>query len=70
MIWSALVGANYASVIDTNYRVNTKYDKSELTPTLSIIYKPIEDLTTYTTYIESLEAEFSLEIHMKMKVKY
>lgn len=36
--WSALVGANYASVIDTNYRVNTKYDKSELTPTLSIIY--------------------------------
>lgn len=54
--WSALVGANYASVIDTNYRVNTKYDKSELTPTLSIIYKPIEDLTTYTTYIESLEA--------------
>ena len=54
--WSALVGANYASVIDTNYRVNTKYDKSELTPTLFIIYKPIEDLTTYTTYIESLEA--------------
>jgi iron complex outermembrane recepter protein len=54
--WSALVGVNYASVIDTNYRSNTKYDKSELTPTFSIIYKPFEKLTTYTTYIESLEA--------------
>ncbi|KLE00786.1 TonB-dependent siderophore receptor [Aliarcobacter butzleri] len=54
--WSALIGVNYASVIDTNYRVDTKYDKSELTPTLSLMYKPIEDLTTYVTYIESLEA--------------
>lgn len=54
--WSALVGVNYASVIDTSYRANTKYDKSELTPTLSLIYKPFENITTYSTYIESLEA--------------
>lgn len=54
--WSALVGVNYAGVIDTNYRANTKYDKSELTPTLSLIYKPFENITTYSTYIESLEA--------------
>ncbi|RBQ31554.1 TonB-dependent siderophore receptor [Arcobacter sp. FW59] len=54
--WSALVGANYATVINKNYLSNTKYDKSEVTPTLSLIYKPFENLTTYATYIESLEA--------------
>ncbi|MFX4232871.1 TonB-dependent siderophore receptor [Aliarcobacter butzleri] len=53
---SALAGINYATVINKTYSNNTKYDKSELTPTLSLIYKPFEDLTTYTTYIESLEA--------------
>ncbi|WP_419677662.1 TonB-dependent siderophore receptor [Aliarcobacter lanthieri] len=53
---SALVGVNYATVINKTYSNNTKYDKSELTPTLSFIYKPFEELTTYTTYIESLEA--------------
>ncbi|MFW2601919.1 TonB-dependent siderophore receptor [Aliarcobacter butzleri] len=57
--WSALVGANYATIINTSYSngvQSSKYDVSELTPTLSLIYKPIEDLTTYATYIESLEA--------------
>ncbi|WP_152020007.1 TonB-dependent siderophore receptor [Aliarcobacter butzleri] len=54
--WSALVGANYATVIDRSYGTNTKYDESKLTPTLSLIFKPFEELTTYTTYIESLEA--------------
>ncbi|RBQ29983.1 TonB-dependent siderophore receptor [Aliarcobacter vitoriensis] len=58
--WSALVGANYATIINTSYNSNgvqsSKYDVSELTPTLSLIYKPFEDLTTYVTYIESLEA--------------
>ncbi|RBQ28232.1 TonB-dependent siderophore receptor [Aliarcobacter vitoriensis] len=54
--WSALVGVNYATAINKSYTANTKYDKSELTPTLSLIYKPFDDLTTYATYIESLEA--------------
>ncbi|MFW2601494.1 TonB-dependent siderophore receptor [Aliarcobacter butzleri] len=53
--WSALVGANYASMENKNGQGVTQYDKSELTPTLSLIYKPIEDLTTYITYMESLE---------------
>lgn len=53
--WSALVGANYASMENKNGQEVTQYDKSELTPTLSFIYKPIEDLTTYITYMESLE---------------
>ncbi|WP_418186283.1 TonB-dependent receptor [Aliarcobacter vitoriensis] len=54
--WSALFGVNYATAINKSYSNNTKYDKSELTPTLSLIYKPFDDLTTYATYIESLEA--------------
>ncbi|MDK2065331.1 TonB-dependent siderophore receptor [Aliarcobacter butzleri] len=54
--WSALVGVNYATAISKDYSANTKYDKSELTPNLSLIYKPIENLTTYATYIEGLEA--------------
>ncbi|WP_418185573.1 TonB-dependent siderophore receptor [Aliarcobacter vitoriensis] len=56
--WSALVGANYATVIETSYSggvQSSKYDKSALTPTLSLMYKPFENLTTYVTYIESLE---------------
>ncbi|MCT7911412.1 TonB-dependent receptor [Arcobacter lacus] len=53
--WSALVGVNYATTIQKSYRANTKYDESELTPTLSLMYKPIENFTTYATYIESLE---------------
>ncbi|MCR8710071.1 TonB-dependent receptor [Aliarcobacter butzleri] len=56
--WSALVGANYATVVNTSYSggvQSSKYDKSELTPTLSLMYKPFENLTTYATYIESLE---------------
>ncbi|KLE05889.1 TonB-dependent receptor, partial [Aliarcobacter butzleri] len=57
--WSALVGFNYATVIQTSYSSgvqSSKYDESALTPTLSLMYKPFEDLTTYVTYIESLEA--------------
>ena len=53
--WSALVGANYASVETKNYRTGVTYDESALTPTLSLIYKPLQQLTTYATYIESLE---------------
>ncbi|KLD97877.1 TonB-dependent receptor [Aliarcobacter butzleri] len=57
--WSALVGVNYASMKTKEYRsdgsLGGDYDKSELTPTLSFIYKPIEDLTTYVTYMESLQ---------------
>ncbi|WP_323590329.1 TonB-dependent siderophore receptor [Aliarcobacter butzleri] len=53
--WSALIGANYASMENKNGQGVTQYDKSELTSTLSLIYKPIEDLTTYATYMESLE---------------
>ena len=56
--WSAMVGLNYASTIERGtgwYGDGTKYDKSKLTPTVSLLYKPIEAVTTYVSYMEALE---------------
>jgi iron complex outermembrane receptor protein len=57
--WSALVGINYATVRADNYTIaglkSSQYKESKLTPTLSILYKPLENLTTYITYIEALQ---------------
>lgn len=58
--WSALIGFNYTKMKTKNYNtdgsISSEYDKSELTPTLSFVYKPFEDLTTYVSYMEGLEA--------------
>ncbi|RBQ31171.1 TonB-dependent siderophore receptor [Arcobacter sp. FW59] len=57
--WSALVGLNYAKTESDSYNQSGTrtggYDADEVTPTLSLIFKPFEDLTTYATYMESLE---------------
>ncbi|MDR2637615.1 MAG: TonB-dependent receptor, partial [Zoogloeaceae bacterium] len=59
--WSLLVGIN-RSTVDNKLTwagpdaVPTRYHKSASTPTLSLIYKPVDNLTFYATYIESLEA--------------
>lgn len=56
--WSLLAGAA-RSTIDieptTFLSAVSGYKKSAVTPNLSLIYKPIEALTAYATYIESLE---------------
>ncbi|KAA8735250.1 TonB-dependent siderophore receptor [Acinetobacter qingfengensis] len=49
--WSALLGLSYVNIQNKI----SGYDASHLSPNLSIIYKPFVDLTTYATYIESLE---------------
>lgn len=48
---SLLVGASY---VDLEYR-NRDYEKNALTPSVSIVYKPIENLSLYTSYMEGLE---------------
>ncbi|QKF66185.1 TonB-dependent siderophore receptor [Arcobacter venerupis] len=57
--WSILAGFNRSNIETTSYsstgNKTAEYDKTAITPTVSLIYKPIENLTTYTTYIESLE---------------
>ncbi|MDK2063935.1 TonB-dependent siderophore receptor [Aliarcobacter butzleri] len=57
--WSALVGFNYVETQTDSYDVNgtrtSGYDANEVTLSVSLIFKPFEDLTTYVTYMEALE---------------
>jgi len=55
--WSAMVGFNYATTASKAAGVygDSNYEKSKLTPTVSLLYKPIEDVTTYVSYMEALE---------------
>ena len=58
--WSLMIGINHASIDTKSYNTSENeidsYNKSANTPTASIIYKPIDNISTYVTYIESLEA--------------
>ena len=58
--WSVLVGANRSSLDDKNYSSSngtqtSAYDKSAVTPSLALTYKPAPGMTLYTSYIEALE---------------
>ncbi|WP_418185055.1 TonB-dependent siderophore receptor [Aliarcobacter vitoriensis] len=57
--WSALVGFNYVKTQTDSYnKSGTRtggYDADKITPSVSLIYKPLENLTTYATYMEALE---------------
>jgi len=56
--WSVLAGGNYVTTISQSYlgkSGSSRYKKSVFTPTLSLTYKPVDKLTAYATYIESLE---------------
>lgn len=57
---SLLLGGNHAQIVQKTYNRNTgatsaSYDKSEWVPNLSIVYKPIPQVSTYFTYTEGLE---------------
>lgn len=61
--WSMLVGVTRSLIHSQGYDFATgaplpdsRYDKAELTPTGSILYKPNSVWTTYMSYMESLEA--------------
>lgn len=56
--WSALLGFNQARIATKTYAVNgaiTAYDKIRITPSASVLFKPMPNLTLYTSYIEGLE---------------
>lgn len=57
--WSALAGLNYAIIDTTNFNTNgstsSQYDKGALTPSASLMYKPFPWITTYATYMQSLD---------------
>jgi iron complex outermembrane receptor protein len=57
--FTALLGANLTRAYTRNFNLaGTKtgeYDKSKVTPNVSLIYKPIPTVSLYGTYIEALE---------------
>jgi iron complex outermembrane receptor protein len=57
--WSTQLGLNYSVLESSSGRPSTgwekDYDDSAYTPTVSILYKPQVNLTTYFTYMEALE---------------
>ncbi|QGM99861.1 TonB-dependent receptor [Methylocystis parvus] len=59
--WSLLVGGNYTWLHGTNFNnstgaVTASYDQGRLSPTASLIFKPVEWISTYGTYSESLQS--------------
>ncbi len=57
--WTVMAGAAYAGLIQNNFAVATgaqtaRYNKSEWTPSASIVFKPIAKVSTYFTYIQGL----------------
>ncbi|MFT4053379.1 MAG: TonB-dependent receptor [Novosphingobium sp.] len=58
--FSALIGFNYSTIKTKAFSTagvqTSGYNESALTPTVSLIYKPVEGLTTYVSYMEALEA--------------
>lgn len=58
--WSAMVGANYATVNESDWNTpgrppSFQYNKSAVTPSASLLFKPTPWVTTYATFIQSLE---------------
>lgn len=58
--WSLLLGANHSTPISTTYDSITgaqgvTYQESEVSPSVSLLYKPKSFVTTYVSYVEALE---------------
>jgi len=58
--WSAQVGINHAGIeayaFNASGVATSRYDESANTPTVSLVFKPIATVTTYATYMRSLQA--------------
>jgi iron complex outermembrane receptor protein len=58
--WSAILGLRYSNfeqdAFDSDGTVSTRYSRSPVTPTVALIYKPVEPVSLYGSYVESLEA--------------
>ena len=57
--WSVLVAASGSWLTSRSYSktgaITAHYDAFGISPTLSVIYKPVADLTTYITYADALQ---------------
>jgi len=57
--WTVLAGLNFANIKKRTYNVKTGANTADFTnyqtsPTFSVLYKPIPEITVYGTYMESL----------------
>ncbi len=58
--WSALLGLRYMDYDDKTFNAGSpviaaRYQRSPLTPTAALIYKPIAPVSLYASYVQSLE---------------
>jgi iron complex outermembrane receptor protein len=57
--WQAILGARHVDYeqrdLDGDPDVNSRYATSVITPTVAVIYKPVDDVSIYGSYVESLE---------------
>ncbi len=58
--WQAVLGARYVDYeqrdLDGDPTVDSRYATSALTPTVALIYKPVDAVSVYGSYVESLES--------------
>ena len=52
--WDVILGLRHINLLTRLTRGGTTYDKSAITPTLAIVYRPVEGLSLYSSYIEDL----------------
>ncbi|GGP18316.1 TonB-dependent siderophore receptor [Silvimonas iriomotensis] len=57
--WSTILGLRYNKYDQDNYdttgATSSTYDRSPVTPTIALIYKPVQQVSIYGSYVESLE---------------
>jgi iron complex outermembrane receptor protein len=58
--WQAILGLRYTDYrqkdLDGDPEADSGYRKKPLTPTVALVYKPIDSMSVYGSYVESLEA--------------
>jgi iron complex outermembrane receptor protein len=57
--WSAMLSASYSWLRAKNFNTagvdTSRYDDSGVSPAVSLMYKPLENMTAYVTYADSLQ---------------
>ncbi len=58
--WQAVLGARHVEYeqrdLDGDPAIDSRYATSALTPTVALIYKPVDAVSLYASYVESLES--------------
>lgn len=57
--WGALIGLTQSTIYDKAFSATgattSAYDETRVTPSVSLLFKPVPDVTVYGSYIESME---------------